>query len=152
MYFVMWCSDFFQFLSHILFTPVPLVSLLIDCPSQQFTYTCVWDFFWIGSGEFIIINKNAFQSKAYHPRSTYITKTFYNKQKYQFLYIWPWSSPVLDNDPKVTETFKLISVEWKHKPVKIRENMMFYSFDLDLDPMTLILKLHLDMVKMYLKI
>ena len=28
--------------------------------------------------------------------------------------------------------------------------MMFYSFDLDLDPMTLVLKLDLDMVKMYL--
>ena len=27
---------------------------------------------------------------------------------------------------------------------------MFYSFDLDLDPMTLILKIDLDMVKMYL--
>ena len=27
---------------------------------------------------------------------------------------------------------------------------MFYSFDLDLDPMTLVLKLDLDMVKMYL--
>ena len=29
--------------------------------------------------------------------------------------------------------------------------MMFYSFDLDLDPITLILKLDLDMVKMYLQ-
>ena len=28
--------------------------------------------------------------------------------------------------------------------------MMFYSFDLDLDRMTLVLKLDLDMVKMYL--
>ena len=28
--------------------------------------------------------------------------------------------------------------------------MMFYLFDLDLDPMTLVLKLDLDMVKMYL--
>ena len=28
--------------------------------------------------------------------------------------------------------------------------MMFHSFDLDFDPMTLILKLNLDMVKMYL--
>ena len=28
--------------------------------------------------------------------------------------------------------------------------MMFYPFDLDLDPMTLVLKLDLDMVKMYL--
>ena len=28
--------------------------------------------------------------------------------------------------------------------------MMFYSFDLDLDQMTLVLKLDLDMVKMYL--
>ena len=27
---------------------------------------------------------------------------------------------------------------------------MFYSFDLDLDPMTLVLELDLDMVKMYL--
>ena len=29
--------------------------------------------------------------------------------------------------------------------------MMFHSFGLDLDPMTLILKLNLDMVKMYLQ-
>ena len=28
--------------------------------------------------------------------------------------------------------------------------MMFYSFDLDLDPMTLVLKLDLDIVKIYL--
>ena len=28
--------------------------------------------------------------------------------------------------------------------------MMFYSIDLDLDPMTLVFKLDLDMVKMYL--
>ena len=28
--------------------------------------------------------------------------------------------------------------------------MTFHSFDLDLDPMTLVLKLDLDMVKMYL--
>ena len=34
--------------------------------------------------------------------------------------------------------------------VKVKENMMFYSFDLDLDPMTLTLKLDLDMVKMYI--
>ena len=27
--------------------------------------------------------------------------------------------------------------------------MKFYSFDFDLDPMTLILKLYLDMIKMY---
>ena len=40
-------------------------------------------------------------------------------------------------------------MEYKHTQVKIRENMMFYSFDFDLDPMTLILKLDLDMVKMY---
>ena len=45
-------------------------------------------------------------------------------------------------------TFKLVLVESKHTQVKIRENMMFYS--LDLDQMTLILKLDLDMFKMYL--
>ena len=50
----------------------------------------------------------------------------------------------------MTLTFKLVLVEYKHTQVKIRENMMFYSFDLDLDPMTLILKLDLDMVKMCL--
>ena len=40
--------------------------------------------------------------------------------------------------------------EYKHVQLKDRENMMFYSFDLDIDPMTLVLKLDLDMVKMYL--
>ena len=39
-------------------------------------------------------------------------------------------------------------MEYKHIQLKDRENMMFYSFDLD--PMTLVLKLDLDMVKMYL--
>ena len=32
--------------------------------------------------------------------------------------------------------------------VKVRQNMMFHSFDID--PMTLIIKLNLDMAKMYL--
>ena len=41
-------------------------------------------------------------------------------------------------------------MEYKHVQLKYRENMMFYSFDLELDPMTLVLKLDLDMVKMYL--
>ena len=41
-------------------------------------------------------------------------------------------------------------MEYKHVQLKDRENMMFYSFDLDLDPMTLVLQLDLDMVKMYL--
>ena len=41
-------------------------------------------------------------------------------------------------------------MEYKHVQLKDRENMMFHSFDLDLDPMTLVLKLNLDMVKMYL--
>ena len=50
----------------------------------------------------------------------------------------------------MTLTFKHVLVENKHIHVKVRENMMFYSFDLYLDPMTLILKLDLDMVKMYL--
>ena len=40
-------------------------------------------------------------------------------------------------------TFKHVLVEYK-----VKENMMFYS--LDLDPMTMVLKLDLDMVKMYL--
>ena len=50
----------------------------------------------------------------------------------------------------MTLTFKHVLVEYKHIHVKIRENMMFYSFDLDLHLMTLILKLDLDIVKMYL--
>ena len=50
----------------------------------------------------------------------------------------------------MTLTFKHVLVEYKHIHVKIRENIMFYSFDLGLDPMTLILKLDLDIVKMYL--
>ena len=41
-------------------------------------------------------------------------------------------------------------MEYKYVQLKDRENIMFYSFDLDLDPMTLVLKLDLDMVKMYL--
>ena len=39
-------------------------------------------------------------------------------------------------------------MEYKHVQLKDRENMMFYS--LDLDPMTLVFKLDLDMVKMHL--
>ena len=34
--------------------------------------------------------------------------------------------------------------------VKVRTNIMFSSFDFDLDPMTLICKLDLDMINMYL--
>ena len=41
-------------------------------------------------------------------------------------------------------------MEYKHVQLKDRENIMFYSFDLELDPTTLVLKLDLDMVKMYL--
>ena len=41
-------------------------------------------------------------------------------------------------------------MEYKHVQLKDRENMMFYSFDHDHDPMTLVHKLDLDMVKMYL--
>ena len=41
-------------------------------------------------------------------------------------------------------------MEYKHVQLKDRENMMFCSFDLDLDQVTLVLKLDLDMVKMYL--
>ena len=48
----------------------------------------------------------------------------------------------------MTLTFKHVLVKYKHIQVKVRENMMFYSFDLE--PMTLIFKLDLDMVKMYL--
>ena len=42
-------------------------------------------------------------------------------------------------------------MEYKCIQLKVRENMMFYPFDLDRDPMTLVLKLDLDMVKMYLR-
>ena len=34
----------------------------------------------------------------------------------------------------MTLTFKHILVEYKHIQVKVRENMMFYSFDIDHDP------------------
>ena len=37
-------------------------------------------------------------------------------------------------------------MEYNHPEV----NMNFYSFDLNLDPMTVIIKLYLDTVKMYL--
>ena len=50
----------------------------------------------------------------------------------------------------MTLTFKHVLVEYKHIQVNVRENMMLYSFDIDLDPMTLILKLDLDMLKVYL--
>ena len=50
----------------------------------------------------------------------------------------------------MTLTFKQVLVEYKHIQLTVRENMMFYSFDLDLKPMTLVLTLDLDMVKMYL--
>ena len=50
----------------------------------------------------------------------------------------------------MTLTFKHNLMEYKHIQVKVKENMMFYSFDLDLHPMTLILKLDVDMVNMYL--
>ena len=41
-------------------------------------------------------------------------------------------------------------MEYKHVQLKDREKVMFYSFDLDLNPMTLVLIHDLDMVKMYL--
>ena len=41
-------------------------------------------------------------------------------------------------------------VEYKHVEVKIGQSMSFYTFDLDLDPVTLIFKIDLDMVKMHL--
>ena len=46
-------------------------------------------------------------------------------------------------------TFKHVLVRYTHIELQVRENMMFYSFDLDLDAMTLVLKFDLDMVKMY---
>ena len=50
----------------------------------------------------------------------------------------------------MTFTFKQVLVEYKYIQLKFRENMMVYSFDLDFDPMTLLLKHDLHMVKMYL--
>ena len=47
----------------------------------------------------------------------------------------------------------LINDLWPHtedSQVEISKTVTFFSYDLDLDPMTLILKLDLDMVKMYL--
>ena len=41
-------------------------------------------------------------------------------------------------------------MEYKHVEVKIGQSMSFYTFDLDLDPVTLIFKVDLDMVKMHL--
>ena len=49
----------------------------------------------------------------------------------------------------MTLTFKHVLMEYKHAG-KSKGNMMFYSFDLDLDPIVLILKPDLDMIKMYL--
>ena len=42
-------------------------------------------------------------------------------------------------------TFKYARVEYKHAA----EIMTFYSFDLHLDPMTLVLKLNLDIIKLF---
>ena len=39
---------------------------------------------------------------------------------------------------------------FKHIQAKVRKNMTFYSFDLELEPMTLILIHDLDMVRIYL--
>ena len=50
-----------------------------------------------------------------------------------------------DHDLHMTSTFAI-----KHVLVEYMEDMMFYSIEPDLDPMTLILKLNLDMVKMCL--
>ena len=44
--------------------------------------------------------------------------------------------------------FKYVLVEYKHAEVKVRPSMSFFSFDLD--SMTLILKVDLDMIKMCL--
>ena len=41
-------------------------------------------------------------------------------------------------------------MEYKQIQLKVRENMMFYSLDLGLNSVTLILKIDLGMVKMYL--
>ena len=41
-------------------------------------------------------------------------------------------------------------MEYKHVQVKVRQSMTCYLFDLDLDPITWILKPNLDIVKMYL--
>ena len=54
---------------------------------------------------------------------------------------------IFDLDLQVTLTFMYVLVEYKHIQFKVRKNM-FYSFNLD--PMTLVLKLDLDLVKMYL--
>ena len=48
----------------------------------------------------------------------------------------------------MTLTFKHVSLEYKHVQLKDRESMKFYMFDLD--PMTFVLKLDLDMFEMYL--
>ena len=50
----------------------------------------------------------------------------------------------------MTLTFKYVLVKYKHIHLQVRENMMFYSFDLDIDPMILVLKPDLPMVKMYM--
>ena len=55
-----------------------------------------------------------------------------------------------DLDLQMTLTFKHVLVEYKHIQLKVRENM-FYSFDIDLDSVTLVLKPDLDMIKMYLQ-
>ena len=51
----------------------------------------------------------------------------------------------IDLDLQMTLTFKHVLAEYKHKQLKDRGNMMFYSFDID--PMTLVLKFDIDMVK-----
>ena len=41
-------------------------------------------------------------------------------------------------------------MEYKHQEIKVGEIYVISLFDLDLDPMTLTLKLYLDMINMYL--
>ena len=41
-------------------------------------------------------------------------------------------------------------MEYQHLEVKVMLDMIFYPFDLTLDPITLILKFHLGMIKMNL--
>ena len=90
-------------------------------------------------------NKNAFQSKVYHLHNTQITKTLTIDKKINFCTV------DLDFYITLTLTFKQPCFSGIQAYTgKVMGNMMFYSFDLHLDPMTLILKPNLDTVKMYL--
>ena len=55
-----------------------------------------------------------------------------------------------DLDLWVALTFKQVLMEYQCTEEKIKYNIIFHSFDLSIDPVTLILKFDLNIIKIYL--